>query len=70
MNSLMLSNFLKFVKKNQQDIVLLIGVVLISLLSFSIGFITAKQQEKQPLQFQTTEQTSITDNSEQPNDND
>jgi uncharacterized membrane protein len=62
MNSLIISNFLKFVKKNQQDIILLIGVILISFLSFAIGFITATQQEKQPLGFQTTEQASTTEN--------
>ena len=61
----MLSNFLKFVKKNQQDIILIIGVVLISLLSFAIGFITAKYPSKQPLQFEMTNDATITDESEQ-----
>lgn len=55
----MLSKFIKFIKSHEQDIVLLVGVVLISLLSFAIGFITAKQQEKQPLQFEMTEDQFI-----------
>jgi hypothetical protein len=58
----MLSKFIKFIKSHEQDIVLLVGVVLISLLSFAIGFITAKQQEKQPLQFEMTEEAEIINN--------
>ncbi len=50
----MLSNFKQFVKKNQEDIILVIGVVLISLLSFAIGYITAKHQEKMPLKIEQT----------------
>ena len=37
---------------HQSDIILLIGVILISLLSFAMGFIVAKQQEKEPLKIE------------------
>ncbi|KPJ56715.1 hypothetical protein AMJ49_04120 [Parcubacteria bacterium DG_74_2] len=47
-----LSKFFSGVKKNQEDIILVIGVILISLLSFSVGYITAKHQEKIPLKIQ------------------
>jgi hypothetical protein len=40
------------VKKYQADIILVIGVILISLLSFAAGFIVAKQQEKEPLRIE------------------
>lgn len=50
-HELMLSKFIHFVKERQTDIILLIGVILISLLSFAMGYITAKQQEKKPIQF-------------------
>ena len=46
-----LSKISNWVKDHQDDIILLIGVILISLLSFAVGFITAKQQESQPLEF-------------------
>ena len=35
--------------KHQDDIILVVGVILISLLSFAAGYITAKQQEKEPI---------------------
>lgn len=38
--------------KNQNDIMLVIGVILISLLSFAMGYIAAKTQEKEPLIFE------------------
>ena len=38
-----------FIDQYQNDIILVIGVILISLLSFAMGYIVAKQQEKQPL---------------------
>ena len=43
-----------FIKKYQEDIILVIGVILISLLSFAMGYIVAKEQEKQPLRFEET----------------
>lgn len=45
-----LSKVIIFVKGHLNDIILVIGVVLISLLSFAMGYILAKQQEKTPLQ--------------------
>ena len=48
----MLSKIKEFVKNYQADIILVIGVILISLLSFAMGYIVAKTYEKQPIQFQ------------------
>ena len=50
-----LAEIKQFVKKYQTDIILVIGVILISLLSFALGYIVAKTQEKEPLkiEFQT-----------------
>ena len=48
----MLSKFIQFVKTHQNDIILLIGVILISLLSFAIGYIVAKEQEKEPIKIE------------------
>ncbi|MEA3295742.1 MAG: hypothetical protein U9Q27_01195 [Patescibacteria group bacterium] len=53
----MIPKFLKFVKIYQQDIALIIGVILISLLSFALGYITAYEQHnlKQPIQIEKFE---------------
>ncbi len=45
----MLAKIKEFVQCHLDDIILLIGVILISLLSFAAGFITARQQEKAPI---------------------
>jgi hypothetical protein len=45
----MLTKIMDFVKENQDKIVLVVCIVLIALLSFSLGYIFAKTQEKQPL---------------------
>ena len=50
----MLTKLKEFVKIHQEEIILFIGVVLISLLSFAAGYIAAKQQEKEPIQFEMT----------------
>jgi len=42
-----------FAKKYESDIILAIGVVLISLLSFAVGYITAKEQLKEPIRIET-----------------
>jgi hypothetical protein len=42
----------EFIKEHWEEIILVIGVILISLLSFAIGYITAKQEEKQPIQIE------------------
>lgn len=43
-----------FIKEKHQDIILVIGVILISLLSFALGYIMAKQQNKEPIRFEMT----------------
>ncbi|MEK7503394.1 MAG: hypothetical protein AAB577_00180 [Patescibacteria group bacterium] len=48
----MLARFLQFVKSNQNDIILVTGVVLISLLSFAMGYITAKNYGKEPVKIE------------------
>ncbi len=47
-----LAKIIHFVKKDQNDIILIIGVILISLFSFAMGYIMAKQQEKEPIKIQ------------------
>jgi len=51
----MLSKLKQFGKDYQNDIILVIGVILISLLSFAMGFIIAKQQEKEPIRIEQNE---------------
>ena len=48
----MLSKIVQFVKDHQADIILVIGVILISLLSFAMGYITARYQEKEPIKIE------------------
>ena len=48
----MLSRLFNIVKEYQADIILVIGVILISLLSFAVGYITAKQLDKEPIQIE------------------
>jgi len=48
----MLTKIQNFVKKHLSDIILIIGIILISLFSFAVGFIVAKQQEKTPLRIE------------------
>lgn len=38
--------------KYQNDIILIIGVILISLFSFAVGYIVAKKQEKEPIRIE------------------
>lgn len=44
-----------WINEYQNDIILMIGVILISLLSFATGYITAKQQEKEPIRIEQNE---------------
>lgn len=48
----MIAKIKQFVKIHQSDIILVAGVVLISLLSFAMGYIVAKTQEKEPIRFE------------------
>ena len=48
----------QWIVNHKGDIILLIGVILISLLSFALGFILAKQQEKEPLRIEYYEKSS------------
>ena len=47
------SKFFYWVKVHQNDIVLVIGVILISLLSFAMGYIVAKTQGKEPIKIES-----------------
>jgi len=42
----------QWIVNHKDDIILLIGVILISLLSFAIGYIVAKEQEKEPIKIE------------------
>lgn len=44
-----LSKLVGFVKQYEKDIILVLGVILISLISFAAGYLTAKEQLKDPL---------------------
>ena len=44
-----------WINEYQNDIILVIGVILISLLSFATGYITAKQQGKEPIRIEQNE---------------
>jgi len=60
----MLSKFTNLVKERKSEIILVIGVALISLFSFLMGYITAKYQEKEPLIIETTDKELNKINSE------
>ncbi len=47
----MITKIIQFVKAHREDILLFIAVVLVSMFSFSLGFIVAKMEEKEPLEF-------------------
>ena len=51
----MLTKLIQFVKTYQVDIILFIGVILVSLLSYAVGYMVGQGQEKTPLQFETYE---------------
>lgn len=48
----MISKFIKFVKVNHRDLLLLFAIFLATLFSFSLGYIVAKMEEKEPLKFE------------------
>ncbi len=41
-----------FVKENIEDILLFFAVFLVAMFSFSLGYITAKLEEKEPVRFE------------------
>ena len=47
-----LSVIKQFVNEHLGDIILIIGVILISLISFFIGYIVAREEIKPPLEFE------------------
>lgn len=47
-----LPKIIEFVKTYQKDIVLVLGVVLISLISFAAGYLVVKEQLKGPVQIE------------------
>jgi len=52
----MLAKLIEFVKRYEIDIMLAIGVILISLLSFAVGYLTAKEQLKEPIRIEQIQQ--------------
>ena len=48
----MLAKLIQFVKNYKADIILVVGVILISLLSFAMGYIVAKTYEKEPIKIE------------------
>lgn len=48
----MFQKLTQFLKEHQDDIVLLVGVILISLLSFAVGYIVARQGVKTPIKIE------------------
>jgi Tfp pilus assembly protein PilO len=55
----MLSNIKNFVKDHRDDIILLIVIILISLLSFAVGFILAREKEKESIEIEHGEKNSL-----------
>ena len=49
-----LAKVTEFVKEHETDIIIAMGVVLISMLSFAIGYLTAKEQLKEPIRIEQT----------------
>ena len=56
----MVAKIAEFVKRYEIDIILAIGVVLVSLLSFAVGYLTAKEQLKQPIRVEQMEEYGTT----------
>ncbi len=47
-----IARIIAFVKKYEKEIILFIAVFLISLLSFAIGYLFAKENSKEPIKFE------------------
>jgi hypothetical protein len=54
----MIFELIQFFKKHENDIVLFVGVILISLLSFAVGYITAKEHQKEPIRIEYEQKES------------
>jgi hypothetical protein len=48
----MIPKIQKFVKEQKVDILLFIAILLVVMFSFSLGYIMAKMEEKEPLTFE------------------
>lgn len=48
----MLTKIFIFVKEYKNDIILIIGVILISLFSFAVGYIASNIREKEPVKIE------------------
>ena len=57
----MVAKIAEFVKRYEIDIILAIGVVLVSLLSFAIGYLTAKEQLKEPIRVEQMQEYGTTE---------
>jgi len=55
----MFSGIRQWIKDHRDDIIILIVVILISLLSFALGFIFARQKEKKPIKIEYGEKASL-----------
>ena len=51
---MILAKIRDFIKTNKADIILVVGVILVSLLSFAMGYMTVKEQDKEPLKIEET----------------
>jgi hypothetical protein len=48
----MFLKIIQFLKEHQDDLIILVSIILISLLSFAAGFIVAKRQEREPIKIE------------------
>jgi len=55
----MFKKFQTFIKDYSKEIVLTVAVILISLFSFAVGYITAKMESKKPLKIEKLEERKI-----------
>ncbi len=55
----MISKISNFVKENRGDILLFISVVLVSMFSFSLGYIVSKIEDKEPLMFEDYQEKEL-----------
>lgn len=59
----MIAEIKNFVKKYQSDIILVIAVILISLLSFAVGYLVAKNEEKETIKIEQNKYEEFTNSS-------